>query len=267
MCFLYLNPMKYVLFLTALLVSACQSNPPAAENEANVLPTGDNSRTSLDWPGSYRGTMPCADCPGIKTEITLQANGSYIMGVFYEERSEAAERDSGSFVWSSDGNRIILKNDSALQFLVGENRLIKLDLSGARITGALAEAYTLTKSASDTSLAGRYWRLVALRGSALPANKTGKEAHLRFAASGEVSGNAGCNSLMGNYERAAGNRLRFGQLATTEMFCQDGMETESAFLKVLGATDNFSLAPSGDTLYLQKARMAPMAVLVAEFLR
>lgn len=256
---------KHFAWVILLILASCQSNPPAAESE--TVPTADNSRSSLDWAGSYRGTLPCADCPGIKTEITLLANGLYRMGSFYQERSSSAERDSGSFTWNKDGNRILLNNDSSQQFLVGENRLFKLDLSGARMIGALAEAYTLGKATTDTNLTGRYWRLISLRGAPLPANKSGKEAHLRFTASGEVGGNAGCNSLMGSYERATGNRLRFGALATTEMYCNEGMEAESEFLKVLSSTDNFSLAPTGDTLYLQKARMAPLAVLVEEYLR
>lgn len=257
---------KHYFWSISLLLLACQSNPPA-ENNTEAPVASDNSRISLDWAGTYRGTLPCADCPGIKTEITLLADGSYRLGSFYQERSQVAEHDSGSFSWNADGNRILLNNDSSWQFLVGENRLFKLDLSGVRISGALADAYALSKVTADTNVAGRFWRLVALRGSPLPANKSGKEAHLLFGTDGRVSGNAGCNSLMGSYERSAGNRLRFGALATTEMFCAEGMQTESEFLKVLSSTDNFSLAPTGDTLYLQRARMAPMAVLVEEFLR
>lgn len=257
---------KHYFWAISLLLLACQSNPPA-ENNTEAPAASDNSRISLDWAGTYRGTLPCADCPGIKTEITLLADGSYRLGSFYQERSQVAEHDSGSFSWNADGNRILLNNDSSWQFLVGENRLFKLDLSGARISGALADAYALSRVTADTNVAGRFWRLVALRGSPLPDNKSGKEPHLLFGTDGRVSGNAGCNSLMGSYERSAGNRLRFGALATTEMFCAEGMQTESEFLKVLSSTDNFSLAPTGDTLYLQRARMAPMAVLVEEFLR
>lgn len=253
------HPFAWVIML---LLAACQANPPAAESE--TVPTTDNSRSSLDWAGTYQGTLPCADCPGIKTEITLLSDGRFRMGTYYLERSNAAELDSGSFTWNQDGNRILLNNDSSRQFLVGENRLFKLDLSGIRITGALAEAYTLGKATTDSNLAARYWRLISLRGAPLPANK-GKEAHLRFTETGEVSGNAGCNSLMGSYERATGNRLRFGALATTEMYCEGAMDAEGEFLKVLSSTDNFSLAPTSDTLYLQKARMAPLAVLVADF--
>jgi len=257
---------KHYFWSISLLLLACQSNPPA-ENNTEAPLASDNSRISLDWAGTYRGTLPCADCPGIKTEITLLADGSYRLGSFYQERSQVAKRDSGSFSWNADGNRILLNNDSSWQFLVGENRLFKLDLNGVRISGALADACALSRVTADTNVAGRFWRLVALRGSPLPANKSGKEAHLLFGTDGRVSGNAGCNSLMGSYERSAGNRLRFGALATTEMFCAEGMQTESEFLKVLSSTDNFTLAPTGDTLYLQRARMAPMAVLVEEFLR
>jgi heat shock protein HslJ len=257
---------KHYFWSISLLLLACQSNPPA-ENNTEAPVASDNSRISLDWAGTYRGTLPCADCPGIKTEITLLADGSYRLGSFYQERSQVAKRDSGSFSWNADGNRILLNNDSSWQFLVGENRLFKLDLNGVRISGALADAYALSRVTADTNVAGRFWRLVALRGSPLPANKSGKEAHLLFGTDGRVSGNAGCNSLMGSYERSVGNRLRFGALATTEMFCAEGMQTESEFLKVLSSTDNFTLAPTGDTLYLQRARMAPMAVLVEEFLR
>jgi len=257
------QPFAWVILL---ILASCQSNPPA-ENQHEAPVASDNSRSSLDWAGTYRGTLPCADCPGIRTEITLFTDGSYRMGVFYQERSQVAERDSGSFNWNADGNRILLNNDSSLQFLVGENRLFKLDLSGVLNSGALAEAYTLGKVTADTNVAGRYWRLVALRGTPLPQNKSGKEAHLQFTTDGRVSGNAGCNSLMGSYQRSAGNRMRLGDLATTEMYCTDGMETESEFLKALSSTDNFSLAPTGDTLYLQKARMAPLAVLVEVFLR
>lgn len=83
--------MKYALLFAVLLLAACQSNPPAAESE--TMPNADNSRSSLDWAGTYRGNLPCADCPGIKTEITLLADGSYRMGMFYQG---AARRPSAT---------------------------------------------------------------------------------------------------------------------------------------------------------------------------
>ena len=41
------------------------------------IESGDNSQNSLDWEGTYRGILPCADCEGIETKITLSANGTY----------------------------------------------------------------------------------------------------------------------------------------------------------------------------------------------
>ena len=37
----------------------------------SIVTTGDNSKTSVDWVGKYEGTLPCADCEGIKTTLTL----------------------------------------------------------------------------------------------------------------------------------------------------------------------------------------------------
>ena len=30
-----------------------------------------NAQNSLDWNGTYKGVLPCADCAGIEKEITL----------------------------------------------------------------------------------------------------------------------------------------------------------------------------------------------------
>ena len=32
-----------------------------------------NAQNSLDWAGTYEATLPCADCPGIKTTVVLKS--------------------------------------------------------------------------------------------------------------------------------------------------------------------------------------------------
>ena len=48
------------------------------------------SASSLTSPKSttYAGTFPCADCPGIKTEITLNKDSSFRMTEIYLERND-----------------------------------------------------------------------------------------------------------------------------------------------------------------------------------
>ncbi|WP_372872340.1 copper resistance protein NlpE [Shewanella sp.] len=108
-------------------------------------PIGDSSRTSLDWPGSYQGVLPCASCEGIKTQLTLNADGSYLLHTRYlGENEDKLIEEQGHFDWNERGGAIQLENGTWYQ--VGENQLFMLDQEGNRITGALAAHYRLAKS-------------------------------------------------------------------------------------------------------------------------
>jgi uncharacterized lipoprotein NlpE involved in copper resistance len=113
----------------------------------SVISDGHNSANSLDIAGTYTGTLPCADCEGIKTEITLDADSSYTKRIKYIGRSNRFYEYKGSFVWNSKGNKITLSGikDSPNQYFVGENSLTQLDMTGKRITGEMADKYILHK--------------------------------------------------------------------------------------------------------------------------
>lgn len=105
------------------------------------------SQNSLDWAGTYKGTLPCADCPGIKTTIILFESGEFELEEEYLERS-FTRQDKGTFEWNDSGNTIILQgeNDKTPRaFKVGENQIIHLDSERKEITGNLADAYILKK--------------------------------------------------------------------------------------------------------------------------
>jgi heat shock protein HslJ len=99
------------------------------------------------------------------------------------------------------------------------------------------------------------WRLVELMGKPVAADERFPFIHLQ-AKEGRISGFGGCNSIGGSYELKAGNRVRFTNMASTMMACPD-MNMEQEFFNVLDMTDNF--ACDGQTLFLHKARMAPLA--------
>lgn len=145
--------MKKVLSGAVLAVlvalSACNSNPRTQNQEndtvSEYIDTEHTSQNSLDWQGTYEGTIPCADCPGIKTIVTLKDNGIFAHSAEYLERDLIAA-DSGSFVWHDNGNVVHLKGENTdVQYQVGENQLFQLDQEGQRITGELAENYILKK--------------------------------------------------------------------------------------------------------------------------
>jgi heat shock protein HslJ len=75
------------------------------------------------------------------------------------------------------------------------------------------------------------------------------------------NGNGSCNNIFGPYELLEGNRITFGNTASTMMACPD-MQIEKEFLEVLRIVDNYSISDS--TLSIQKARMAPLARFTLE---
>jgi len=113
-----------------------------------VFIDNDNSKNSLDWNGTYKGTTPCADCDGIATEITLNKDLTFEIKTKYLGKGDGKVfLEKGTFTWDKTGSIIIFKDikERPSQYKVGENKLIQLDMKGKIIKGALAEKYVLTK--------------------------------------------------------------------------------------------------------------------------
>ena len=244
------------VFLGALLGCA---GPSGSRPDTEPLPIGDNSRTSLDWAGIYGGTLPCADCPGIRTRIELREDGTFTRSVLYLDRDPRPRTDTGRFTWDESGSRITLGDGrDAQQYQVGENVLFPLDRSGRRITGNLAAAYRLEKTVNDPRIENRRWQLVELNGRPIepPTDRDGAYFELD-AAEARVTGNASCNRFFGTYELMTGSRIRFGSdIGSTMMACPE-LEQGREFLDMLRRVDNYSVGDAG--LSLNRARMAPLA--------
>ncbi|WP_339875894.1 copper resistance protein NlpE [uncultured Algoriphagus sp.] len=147
------------LILIGLIVSFVftTSCSKSAKNETNqeVVSTqeipsyeGDNTATSVDWAGTYKGTVPCASCEGIETVLTLNMDSTYKLTTHYFGRNDALEEENtGSFTWDETGSIITLEkvSDGPTQYKVGEDRIWQLDMKGNMITGELADHYILTK--------------------------------------------------------------------------------------------------------------------------
>jgi uncharacterized lipoprotein NlpE involved in copper resistance len=108
-----------------------------------------NAQVCLDWDGSYSGTIPAADGPGIETKIVLNDDHTYQISWKYLEKGDEMYVQEGTFVWDATGSFITLENMDAdkypTMYKVGENHLLQLDLNGDKITGALADKYILSK--------------------------------------------------------------------------------------------------------------------------
>lgn len=104
----------------------------------------------------------------------------------------------------------------------------------------------------ESPLEGTIWRLIELAGLPVESVNGTSTPRLEFISEdSRVAGSGGCNRFGGGYE-ISGDSLCFGQMASTTMACQEGMDNEAAFLQALGATTHFDLY--GNILELWSAR-------------
>lgn len=126
------------------------NNQTKAESEHTQYTNPDpahNARLSLDYYGTYEGTLPCADCEGIQTTIHLKEKNRFVLTKKYLGKADSAKlTKEGEFEWDKTGFIIKLKSlDLPNQYFVAENMLFQLDKEANRIWGDLAEKYILRK--------------------------------------------------------------------------------------------------------------------------
>ncbi|QYK00760.1 copper resistance protein NlpE [Shewanella psychrotolerans] len=137
----------FPLIFIALSACSIQSTTVNSTNvEPTPMPIGDNSRTSLDWPGVYEGLLPCSNCKGIKLRLQLNSDNSYQLTQNHLGQTDTPEVQIGHFNWNARGSYITLDtNESPMLFQVGENQLFMLNSDATRISGELANRYRLLK--------------------------------------------------------------------------------------------------------------------------
>lgn len=246
-----------VLSLFLLILFSCSSaRQYSSKNE-------HNSRYSLDWAGSYKGLLPCADCVGITTVIQLNQDNTYQIQQEYEGTNSLVQTSSGDFIWEDNGNNIELKiGEETRKFQVGENRLFWLDNDGKRITGTLANNYVLDKEEKN-DITEKYWKLVLLMGDTVKTEGT-REAYIILKQDESLIGNGGCNAINGSYNLDGQDGISITGISSTEKACK-AQATEEKLIQVLQKADSYLL--KGDTLFLHKGRMVPLAKFEAVYLQ
>ena len=83
--------------------------------------------------GEFSGKLPCADCPGIETKLTLNEDGSFLLDETYLEKKDGQFNAKGSYEVSEDGAFVTLKeegNDKPRVFLIEEDAVYLVEKVG-----------------------------------------------------------------------------------------------------------------------------------------
>lgn len=96
--------------------------------------------------GTFEGTLPCADCSGIKTELVISEDGKFKLTETYMAKKEKQFVSEGEIV-RGEGGRFSLtdKDGTVRQYELTDNTITVLDAEGKKAEGELADKYILTK--------------------------------------------------------------------------------------------------------------------------
>jgi len=134
----------FVLLSTLLALSSCIDRKTGSATVSSETKTVTAAADQTIY-GTYTGTIPAADCPGIAITLTIFDDGSYT------RRSEYLERDTvydekGRFTIEKELLTLYPDKEASAEFYrIEKNRLRMLDSQKQPITGELAEYYVLTR--------------------------------------------------------------------------------------------------------------------------
>lgn len=84
--------------------------------------------------GTYEGTLPAADCPGLQTLITFNSDGTFHMEETFLERDVEPRITDGK--WALDGDIIrFTDNDYKFEYKLISEKEIRWAPNGEEITG------------------------------------------------------------------------------------------------------------------------------------
>ena len=113
--------------LAALLLGGCISfggdKPTApAIPQANTQTPPPAQQAADPFKGTYNGVLPCADCDGLQTSLTLDGAGNYtIQSIKLGKKENRNAR--GLYRVTPDKKYLQLDNNAPLVFMVGEGFL------------------------------------------------------------------------------------------------------------------------------------------------
>jgi len=105
--------------------------------------------TTEPWVGHYEGTLPCANCTGVRVLLTLNQDSSYVLSLSYLGSNALPHIMRGQFTWNADETRIELDDKGERRrYAVGNREVRLLNRDGSDMLGVLGTPQVLKKRPS-----------------------------------------------------------------------------------------------------------------------
>ena len=128
-----------------LLKARVQSHQQDMDHAAHLTPVDKNQ----EFHGVFYGFLPCNDCNGIKTTLSLKQNNNYLLVTQQARESSREFYEKGKYSWNDDKRTVALtpsKDAPTRQYHIeNDGELIQLNSDGERFAGD-SSRYTLRRS-------------------------------------------------------------------------------------------------------------------------
>lgn len=106
--------------------------------------------TSQVFHGIFYGYLPCNDCDGVKTTLSLKQNNSYLLVTQPARASSREYYERGKYEWNDESRTVVLTptkggTNKRNYYIEDEGTIIQLNENGSRITED-ADRYILRSS-------------------------------------------------------------------------------------------------------------------------
>jgi heat shock protein HslJ len=103
----------------------------------------------------------------------------------------------------------------------------------------LSACRTFNESGDQPKLDGTRWQLLAMNQKAMDL---GDKAFITFDdQTRKMTGKAACNSIFADYEVSGGNKIHFGNIGSTKMYCEGLMDQENQIVTDLSKVQHFEI--------------------------
>ena len=134
------------MFAMGLVSCGNKQNTDNQEATVDTVAMAEPTPAPTPISGTFEGTLPCADCSGIKTELVIGEDGKFKLTETYMAKKEKQFVSEGEIV-RGEGGRFSLtdKDGTVRQYELTDNTIAVLNAEGKKAEGELADKYILTK--------------------------------------------------------------------------------------------------------------------------
>lgn len=139
---------KVLIFAAAVIALTSCGNSTQKNDETTVANDSTAVVEEVGFFGEYEGTLPAADCEGIKTNLVINNDSTYTLKSEYIGIKDGTFETSGVYKMPNDSLLELITPSSGEKTyyrILGNEKVMLSDEKGTINNGELSEYYILTK--------------------------------------------------------------------------------------------------------------------------